>query len=439
VASVVVSLGILIRLLFLLLVAHQPLLQDAASYNRMAILVLKGTPFVPYWPPGLPLYLGVVHYLLGDSILQVRLAMLAFYVGTSVFTYRTAVLLTSDVAASNLALLFLALSPATIHFSVEPMTQLPAGMFLMMTAYCLLRAGSDPSFGNYLLLGFSAGYLTLIRPSSLVLLALIPPYLLWRSRKFAGAATVSLAGIVVVGAWIGYVHQKTGRFVKINTANARNLYIGNSPATPLYRTWWWASREQPNTALQSVQSPALDQVSLEDEFSAREAEYSRMAREYILQHPGLFLLRSLNRVCAYFAFDTFAGGYLIKNDVLPRLLGFAVLGLDAGLYLLIAVGSILYVGTLAGMNQRTLSACVLLAVALLYSFPYFLAFSHPRYHYPIEPILMILSSTFVVTFINGAYKVPWDTLMRRKSAIALVLGVFAFIQAEFFAMMANQL
>jgi hypothetical protein len=95
--GVIVSMGIMIRLLFLLLVAHQPLMSDAAHYNDMAALLLKGEPFVPYWPPGLPLYLSAVHRVLGESTLVVRLAMLVFYAGSSVFVYRTAVLLSASL------------------------------------------------------------------------------------------------------------------------------------------------------------------------------------------------------------------------------------------------------------------------------------------------------------------------------------------------------
>src|SRR5260370_28034972 len=140
-----------------------------------------------------------------------------------------------------------ALSPATINYSVEPMTQLPSGMFLTIATYCLLRAESVASFGNVLLLGISIGYLALIRPSSLLLLALIPPYLLWRTRKFVGGVTVFIVGILIVVAWIGYVHEKTGRYVGMNTSNAKNFYYGHNPKPPLYRTWWMARHHKQQT------------------------------------------------------------------------------------------------------------------------------------------------------------------------------------------------
>jgi hypothetical protein len=162
-----------------------------------------------------------------------------------------------------------------------------------------------------------------------------------------------------------------------------------------------------------------------------------MAKEHIRHHPGLFLLRSFNRVCAYFAFNTFAGAYLIETYGFPKLLGFAVIGLDAALYLLIAAGSILYLGTLSGMNRRTLSSCVLVGVAMLYAFPYFLAFSHPSYHYPIEPILMIFSSAFFVCLINRNEDVL-RMIKHRQTGIAVALAVFGLIQIEFLVIMVRQ-
>src|SRR5262249_54578899 len=56
-AVVIVELGALLRLLFLTLYVQQPIRGDAAGYNDMALLLLKGDAFIPFWPPGVPLYL----------------------------------------------------------------------------------------------------------------------------------------------------------------------------------------------------------------------------------------------------------------------------------------------------------------------------------------------------------------------------------------------
>src|SRR5262249_31952259 len=149
----------------------------------------------------------------------------------------TAVLVTASATAGNIALAFMAVSPASIHASVEPLTQLPAAMLVTIIAFCLIRLEFTQTLPNMILLAFSTAFLALVRPSSLLLLAALPIYLLWRTRKWVPSLAVTAIAFVVVGAWIGYVYEKTGRIVKINTANSVNFYLGNNSYTPLYRTW----------------------------------------------------------------------------------------------------------------------------------------------------------------------------------------------------------
>src|SRR5262249_29880514 len=138
VTTAIISIGVVLRLLFLWLIADKPLMSDAVNYNDMSLALLRGVPFVPFFPPGLPLYLSLVHRMPGDSLFLVRLAMLAFYGGLSFFVYRTALLLTGDKAVGNLSLLLLAVSPGTIQFSLEPWTELPTAMLLAAVVYLLL-------------------------------------------------------------------------------------------------------------------------------------------------------------------------------------------------------------------------------------------------------------------------------------------------------------
>jgi hypothetical protein len=407
-------------------------MSDAASYNNMSLQLVSGEPFVPYWPPGLPLYLAAVHKLLGPLAIGARLAMLVFYLCTSLFVYRTAALMTASQSAGNVALAFLAVSPASIHSSVEPLTQLPAAMLLTIIAYCLIRLEFEQSMANMILLALAAAFLALVRPSSLLLLGVLPLYLLWRTRKWAPTLAVAVIAFVVVGAWIGYVYEKTGQVVKINTANSVNFYLGNNPYTPIYRTWWLGSHHSPPEApIAFVQQRTR---IMELDAAAQEVEYSRLAQEHIREHPALFLLRSLNRICTYFAFDTFTGAYLMGNYGVPKLLGFATIAADAFIYILIAIGSILFF-TMPRFKEASPAPFLLLGLALLYALPYFFAFSHPSYHYPIEPLLMILSSGFFVHLVTGR-GVSARRIMTHQSTLATAsLVAFSFIQVEFLSIM----
>jgi 4-amino-4-deoxy-L-arabinose transferase-like glycosyltransferase len=425
--------GVLIRLLLLLWLADKPIVSDGAHYNEMSGQLIRGESFVPFWPPGVPLYLALVHKLFGPGILATRLAMLVFYVCTSLFVYRAATLMTASSAAGNIAMGFLAISPASIHGSLEPLTQLPAAMCLTIIAYCLIRLESAQAKRGYAstiaLLAVTASYLALTRASSLLLVAALPLYLLWRTRKWIPALTVAAVAAVVVGCWIGYVYGKTGQFVKINTSNASNFYLGNNPYTPVYRTWWLGSHDTP-PEVPAIFIQERDRIMSLDAAS-QEAEFSRIANEHIRRRPDLFVLRSLNRVCTYFAFDPFSGAYLMGNYGLARLPGFAIIVADVLVFFLISVGSILYF-TVPRSKEGSLAPFLILGVGLLYALPYFFVYSHPHYRHPLEPLLMILSSGFFVYLLNGKGAALRNVMEHRTLTTTVALVAFALIQVEFF-------
>jgi hypothetical protein len=417
---VIISLGLVVRILYLHLIAHQPLVSDAASYNDMAADLVMGRHFVPFWPPGLPLYLAAVKSLFGGSVLAVRLAMLALFPALSFVLYRTTVCLTGEVACGNIALLTLAFSPGMICASVEPVTELPSAMLLTLVACCLLMVKSGDSYYLPLILGTAIGCMALIRPGSLVILLFVPLYLLWRTRNPVPAMVTCLIPAVIVCSWIAYVHQTTGHLVVINTSNAKNLYLGNNPRTPLYRTWWLGSHHEFEDTPTLTPDPIVEQ-----------ARYSKLAWDYIGQHPGLFLLRSFNRVCVFFAFDTYAGAYLIENYGFPKLVGLAVVALDSAIYCVIGIGCILYIASLSGLSKRSIHGWVLVGLSLVYASPYFLAFSHPRYHFPIEPLLMASAAAFVLPFLKGSIVETPKTSYGRSGGATIAIVLFLLIQIEF--------
>src|SRR5205085_9845855 len=130
--------GLVVRILAALLLSGHPLSGDAADYNEMALRLLSREAFIPYWPPGVPLYLMILHALFGASALALRLGMLPFYVLTTVFLSRATLALSKNVLAANVAATMLAVSPAAIHVSIEPLTQMPTAACLAAVAWVML-------------------------------------------------------------------------------------------------------------------------------------------------------------------------------------------------------------------------------------------------------------------------------------------------------------
>jgi len=275
-------------------------------------------------------------------------------------------------------------------------------------------------------LGLSLGCLALLRPASLLLLLAVPIYACWRSRRVLQGLIPFAVGSALVLAWIGTVQHTSGRFVLINTANAKNIYLGNNPNTPLYRTWWLGSHHELENAALPV-APTADSNPI-----VLDAEYSAVARHYIEQRPDLFLLRTVNRVCVFFAFNTFTGAYLTQDYGVPSRIGLLIIAVDAILYVTVGIGAILFAASIFGSNQSKVDLIAILALCAAYALPYFFAFSHPRYHVPIEPMLMALFAAFWFPRPNAEGVRPWVFLPQRRIGVAITILLFLAIQVEFF-------
>src|SRR5262249_3834990 len=139
---------------------------------------------------------------------------------------------------------------------------------------------------------------------------------------------------LLIAAWEVTAHARTGRWVFINDANSQNLFYGNNPWTPLYRTWWFGSHKagEPDVPDAYV---ALHKQIAELPPGQRDRAFTRVAVRHILERPDLFVVRTLARVQVYFAFDSFAGSFLMRRAGGGRALGLAALGLDALAYLFV--------------------------------------------------------------------------------------------------------
>jgi len=396
-APLILAGGLGVRVAALALSAAQPLLDDALDYHRMALDLLAGLRFEPDWPPGLPYFLAAAAALAGPSALVARASMLLLYLGLSAVVWLLAYRLQGR-ATANLALLLIALAPTQILHAVTPLTQLPTAFLLVAAVLSAWRASDAPTWAPLASMGLCLGALVLVRPPSALVCLGLPLALVFLTRpRRVRAALVPLAlAAALVGAWTWKAHAMTGRFFFINNANAQNLFYGNNPWTPLYRTWWFGSHKagEPDVPTQFV---ALHRSIGAHPPAERDRLFTRTALDHIRARPDLFVLRSLNRLQVYFAFDTYTGSFLIKRGGAGRLPGLLVLGVDALVYLLVVAAALAFFAAhwpLEPPGRRLVTLA--LAAALLYSVPYWLSFAHPTYHFPIVPLFLPFAAAFAV-------------------------------------------
>lgn len=382
-------LSVVIRLVALVLAAPQPLVSDSTDYREMAVLLANGTRFLPYWPPGLPLYLApFIAAGFGEGVL--RAAMLFWWLLFCWGIYRLA----GDVGAKKIAwlvLLVFAVAPAEIHFSLEPMTQMPAAALLLLAMSAAVRCVKQGGWGDYLLLGGSLGILSLVRPSVLPLLVVLPVLIFVLRRSLLGPVTAIALGCALIFGWMVRVHQLSGAWV-INTSNGANLYYGNNPWTPMYRTWYFGSHAKPGSEeiLDFPQYAAiLDRVSALPA-AKRSAEYQQLAVSYVEHNPTAFVLRTVNRVRCFWGFDTFTAANLRSVPGWMHRLFAPVLALDAVCFLAIAGFAVYWLACAPWAFWRSWETWLLGGTVFLYSLPYWVTMSHPTYHFPVMAPLALL-------------------------------------------------
>ncbi len=387
--ALVALLSIVIRVVALLLGAQEPLVSDSTDYRDMAVLLASGARFLPYWPPGLPLYLApFIAAGFGDAVL--RVAMLMWWLLFCWGTWRVSV----DLGLKRigwLVLLVFAVAPAEIHFSIEPMTQMPAAALLLIALSAALRCAQGAGWRKTLLLGCSLGYLSLVRPSVLPLLVVLPALVFVRRRWLAGpVAAVLIGGLMIVG-WMVRVHQLSGVWT-INTSNGVNLYYGNNPWTPMYRTWYFGSHAKPGSE-EILDFPeyaaTLDRVSAYPA-AERGAEFQRLAVSYVEHHPGAFIVRTLNRIRCFWGFDTFTAANLRSVPGWMHRLFAPVLVLDAACFLAIAGFAVYWMACARVAFWLGWGTWLLGGTVVLYSLPYWVTMSHPTYHFPVMAPLALL-------------------------------------------------
>ncbi len=351
---------------------------DAADYWAEAGRWLSdATPGI-YWPPGLPLWLALWRAALGEAPWVSVLATLVLWSGL----FGQMAWLSRGVAWRwRLAWLgWLSGYPALVHQSVVPLSHLPV-------ACCLLAivggSRSPLTLLRGLGLGLIFGVAALFRPGCLVLVPVWLGYLFWSHRhqislRSAAIALALLLGVAIpILSWRAHSPALRAYAALVNTATPYNIFIGNQPETPSYRSWWLGSHVERAEPAFAPYYARLDSIrALPD--SQQGKGFLRAAWSHVREAPGQFLRRMWNRAKVFWAFDTLAGATLSRRQPLAGRLLIMIDALAYGLLMALVLTRLA-----AGKLRRRRWLLLLLA----YPLPYWLAFSHPTYHLPLLPLL----------------------------------------------------
>jgi hypothetical protein len=397
---------------------------DGYATNLLETGVYGRTPGVP--DAGLPpLYgyaLAAVYGALGRGALQVAL----FHVALDVISIALLAdigrrLLPRGEAAGLLAGLATALYPYLV-FQTLTVIDTPLFMALLHAFVWLVvvlreREPADArTWALAALGGLALGLGTLTRPVFPLLAGLVALWFGFRrgvGQTVTRLAPVAVVGLVVVGAWAARNQHVYGTFVLTTNAGS-NFWQGNNPATvALLRAGYDAQWAPPPPALASAdwRSPEAD------------AELFRIARRYLLDHPGAIVELAWVKLLVHWSLDVAprrnpgaapgpAGADAAGPVSVPTLLpGDPVAWYSQPLFdrvgrtlHVLSWGPLLVLGLLGavltarGWRDVSLLWFVQLAMTLVY------VTTHPstRYRAPSDPLLFLLSGAAVVWLVDRA-------------------------------------
>lgn len=301
-----------------------------------------------------------------------------------------------------------ALSPSLwindLQLISEPMAELAAALATL----ALLRYRSRPTVRNAAIVGALFGVAALSRAELALLFPLLCiPMVRWASplsprEHWRRLAALGIAGVLVLGPWVGYNLSRFERPVYISTGLGATLGGGACDKAfegPLVGYWAGCGAQQvairvppgtdPSTAVgrAAIQRAARAQLAKEGDESVRESEARHHAIDYIRAHKGRFpvvVLARLGRLWGLFRpWQTATLDAKIEGrGLVPARL--AMIG-----YSLLAVASI---PGLLLLFRRKQPIAPFVALAFIVTFAAATSFGVQRYRAPFDVVMPVLAA-----------------------------------------------
>jgi 4-amino-4-deoxy-L-arabinose transferase-like glycosyltransferase len=422
----------------LLLIAGMPLVSDGAAYAEQAVDGLGGDEEY-YWPPGTSYVLWVAFQVLGEGRWAARIAMIAVSMAALVVTVLLARRVLRTEAAARRTGWVMALMPSAVFMPAQPFSFDTTLLGITLCVLLVLVAWDRRQARWLPLAGLALGLAATARPGSVSILAALVPVALvvaWRAWQAGERAAVQrmVAGALAFGVLLvapvvpAVLHNEdVGAGATISTNNEGNLFFGNNPYTPDYKTW-----DQGQHAFDEFEPAERDYLT--ENFTAGGTPEQRghmrdLALEYMADHPGRTLWRTANRVRAFWGFDyTYANNLRAEWDAPAPAVGVAAL-LELGGWFVF--GALAIAGLVLARDRfRDGRLLVLLLVVGAYELPHIIAFSGGRWHLPVLGLLAPLVAAGWEALPLRSPRLTVQAVLRSRPLL-VGLAVFGLIQVEY--------
>jgi 4-amino-4-deoxy-L-arabinose transferase-like glycosyltransferase len=384
---------------------------DGAAAN-LAASGIYGPDGVPsaWFPPGYPLFLAALYKFSGHEQLVGKLANVALGVAMTACTYALARRV-ADQTVATISALFVALWPNLIFSTGILGSDILAATGFVAAMWFGMRRPRLHAWQT-VLLGLLIGWMVLVRPVSLILLAALG---LWwwleaHSLKTAVVRLLPLTALaaVMVAAWTIRNYVEFGQPIAIATNGGYNFWQTNHRYADGNDTYW-----------QSVpmDDPEYQTMRNGDEFTKNREGY-RYALAYLRAHPTHLLTMMPTKLFWLYHSDTsgFYEGALYPPMEGPSALAAWIAAHDrlvesstfryyAALMVLASAGALLLLA-----RQRPLWMWPLLSLPALLTVFHLFFHAKDRFHIPLDGVIAVFAAVAVVEVARLVRRAAWPSL-----------------------------
>ena len=387
----IIGSALIIRLIWML-VFNVRQTSDFEWYFERAVSIAAGTGYVQnglptaQWPIGYPAFLGLIFFLTNNSVALAKIIHIALYIWFMFVFYRIAFRITGSEKTSRLTILLIALYPNHIAYSSIFASEIPFLFFLSLSLYFLL-VRNPSNFFNIILSGVFFGLAIIIKPIALFLPLILLLFFSFKQNKAALFISLYVPIILIMLPWTMRNYNVYHEFLFSSSNVGVNLLIGNNP----YATGTYNYKKEVSSLIGSPEDTFIE--------GKRSQQY---ALNYILQHPVRTVMLVPAKFLHLFLLDidgTFVNyNGLAKEDSVKRAF-LIVYGACSQLYYLLVL--LLFIRGLALAGREIFGQYKLIFVVGVYFVVMYMPFfGASRFHFPIIPFFMILSSISILDFVE---------------------------------------
>jgi hypothetical protein len=348
-----------------------------------------------WFPPGYPFFLAAIYKVVGHSEFAGKVGNVAIGVALTGFTYLLGRLLQGELVGLVAAAL-IAIWPNLIFSTGILGSDLLAACGFVAAMWLGMRSDSGPlpAWLRSILLGALIGWMVLVRPVSLILLASLGLWW-WISHQSLSFAVSRLAPLVlivglVVGGWTVRNYVQFGEVITIATNGGYNFWQTNQPYADGNDTYW---------PFVPMDDPEYQTMRNGDEFTKNREGY-RYAFAYLRANPGHLLTMLPTKLFWLYHSDTSGfyegvlyapmqsssplAAWIAEHDRLVESATFRYYEVLMGLAVISAVLTVLL--------ARPRWIWPILALPLLLTFFHLFFHAKDRFHMPLVGIIALLAA-----------------------------------------------